>query len=240
MRSLFRTAAAAAAALLVSGAASAAPVTYSSQSLFLAAVGSSITDDYSNPGYLRSNGPQPSFMTDAYMSSVLGQTRYVDTMFPNHNEVVGPASGGNPYFCTGCNGTFDLVFKNTSLTANGGVFGVSFNFRNGGVPSGGASTGYDFLVTFADGTTWDYVPDLSGPPGPAGFTGDFFGVTSLVPIADIYFGDHGAASMSTILALDNLTIAGAKTPVPEPLTLGMFGVGLAGMAALRRRRANRA
>jgi len=229
------------AAFFISGAASAVPITYSSQASFLAAVGTSITDDYSNAGYTRSFGPNPpNFMTDAYMSSVLGQTRYVDTMFPNHNEVIGPLNlTGNPYFCSGCNGSVDLFFNNTSLSVGGGVFGVSFNYRNGGLP-GAANTGFDFFVTFADGTTWDYVPALSGASGPGGFAPDFFGMTSSIPIADIYFGDHHNASMSTIFGLDNLTIANSKVQVPEPLTLGVFGVGLAGIAALRRRRAARA
>ncbi len=239
----FRHAAAVAAvaSFFVSGSAMAAPIFYSSQANFLAAVGTSITDDYSNPGYLRSNGPQPAFMTDAYMSSVLGQTHYIDTMFPNHNEVVGPASGGNPYFCTGCNGSFDLGFQNTSLSKNGGLYGVSFTYRNGGLP-GRSDPGFDFTITFTDGTFYDFVPAISGPPGPAGFASDFFGITSTLGIADIYVGNHHAASFSTVFGLDNLTIASAKAPVrvPEPVTLSLFAAGLAGLTAMRRRKANKA
>jgi hypothetical protein len=240
MLSIYRSAAAAIALVLFgSGSASAAAVQYSSQSSFLAAVGTSITDDYSNPGYARSNGPTPSFMTDAAMTSVLNQTTYRDTMFANHNEVVGPSSGGNPYFCTGCNGSFDLGFGNTTLTTGGGVFGVSFNYRDGGLPGAPNNPLFDFLVTFGDGSTADYTVPQSGAPGPGGFTPDFFGITSTLQIEDIYVGVDGHPSSASIFGLDNLTIAASRTAVPEPMTMTMFGMGLAGATILRRRKIKR-
>lgn len=233
MISLCRYAAAGiAAAFFVSTSAFAAAVTYSSQASFLAAVGSTITDDYSNPGYLRSNGPQPAFMTDAYMSGVLNETKYKTTLLIDKNEVVGPASGGNPFYCSGCNATFDLNFQTTSLSAGGGVFGVSFNYRNGGL-AGGTGT-FDFLVNFADGSSTDYIIAMTALGGQ---TPDFFGITATQQIKDIYFGNNGRAGLGPIFQLDNLTIANAKAvAAPEPLTLGMFGAGLAGVAAVRRRR----
>jgi hypothetical protein len=242
MISICRSAAAGIAAVfLVSGSAFGAAITYANQASFLAAVGTTITDNYSNPGYVRSFGPNPpNFMTDAYMSSVLNETRYIDTFIPNHNEVIGPLDGtGNPYFCTGCNGTFDLNFQTTSLTTGGGVFGVSFNYRNGVPPVSPTAPVYDFFVTFADGSTVDYTVPQTGAFLPAGFASDFWGITSTLQIRDIYFGVNGQPSLSTVFGLDNLTIAGARavTAVPEPLTLGMFGAGLAGMAVARRRRA---
>lgn len=208
-------------------------ITYTSDPSFLAAVGSSITDNYSNPGYARSNGPQPTFMTDAVMSAVLGQTTYTDTKFPNQNEVVGPASGGNPYFCSGCNGSVKLGFLSTSLTTDGGVYGVSFNYRDG-VP-GATGQPFDFLVTFGDGSKTDYTVPASGQVLPGGFATDFFGITSDQEIASIYFGIDGSPSSSTVFALDNLTIAAAQS-VPEPISMAVFGVGLAGLAAVRRRK----
>jgi hypothetical protein len=208
-------------------------MTYTSDPSFLAAVGSSITDNYSNPGYARSNGPQPTFMTDAVMSAVLGQTTYTDTKFPNQNEVVGPASGGNPYFCSGCNGSVKLGFLSTSLTTNGGVYGVAFNYRDG-VP-GATGQPYDFLVTFGDGSKTDYTVPASGQVMSGGFATDFFGITSNLEISSIYFGIDGSPSAATVFALDNLTIAGA-TPVPEPTSMAVFGAALAGLAAVRRRK----
>ena len=223
-----------AAAFLASGSAFAATITYANQASFLAAVGTTIIDDYSNPGYLRSFGPNPpNFMTDAYMSGVLNETKYIATLLANKNEVVGPAMGGNPYYCTGCNGSFDLNFQTTSLSTGGGLFGVSFNYRNGGL-LGGTGT-FDFLVNFADGTSTDYIIAMTALGGQ---TPDFFGITATQQIKDIYFGVNGKAGLGPIFFVDNLTIAGAKavTAVPEPLTLGMFGAGLAGVAAARRRR----
>ena len=239
MLNIHHFAAAAIASLVaVSGSASAGTIVYSSQSSFLAAVGTSITDNYSNPGYTRSFGPNPpNFLTDAYMTSVLNQTTYKDTMFPNHNEVIGPIDGsGNPYFCTGCNGSFDLGFKSTSLTSGGGVFGVSFNYRDGGLPGAPNNPLFDFLVTFANGSTVDYTVPQSGSPGPSGFAGDFWGITSDLQIADIYVGVDGKPSAATIFGLDNLTIAANKTVVPEPMTLGIFAAGLGGIAAMRRKK----
>lgn len=224
-----------AAAFLVSESAVGATITYANQASFLAAVGTTIVDDYSNPGYARSFGPNPpNFMTDAFMSGVLNQTKYTSTLIPNINEVVGPASGGNPFYCTGCNASFDLNFQTTSLSTGGGVFGVSFNYRNGGL-LGGTGT-FDFLVTFADGTSTDYTTPMTSLSGQ---TPDFFGITATQQIKDIYFGLNGKPALGPVFHLDNLTIAGAKavTAVPEPFSLGMFGAGLAGMAAIRRRRA---
>ena len=208
-------------------------MTYTSDPSFLAAVGSSITDDYSNPGYARSNGPMPTDMTDAVMSAVLGQTTYTDTKFANQNEVVGPASGGNPYFCSGCNGSVKLGFLSTSLTTDGGVYGVAFNYRDG-VP-GATGQPFDFLVTFGDGSKTDYTVPASGQVISGGFATDFFGITSDQEIASIYFGIDGSPSSSTVFALDNLTIAATKA-VPEPFTMSLFSVGLVGAAALRRRK----
>jgi hypothetical protein len=39
--------------------------------------------------------------------------------------------------------------------------------------------------------------------------------------------------------LDDISFEAAKTGVPEPLTLALFGGGLAGMGALRRRKARK-
>jgi hypothetical protein len=236
MSKIYRYAAAAIVSVLVSSvSASAATIIYGNQSAFLAAVGSSITDNYSNPGYVRSFGPNPpNFMTDSYMTSVLNQTTYKDTMIPtNNNEVVGPLDGsGNPYYCAGCNGSFDLGFGSTTLTSGGGVFGVSFNYRDGGLPGAPNNPLFDFFVKFGDGSTVDYTVPQSGAPGPSGFAGDFWGITSNLQIADIYFGVNGQPSSSAIFAIDNLTIAS----VPEPMTLAIFFAGLGGVAMARRKK----
>jgi hypothetical protein len=94
---------------------------------------------------------------------------------------------------------------------------------------------FDFLVTFGDGSTADYTVPQSGAPGPAGFTPDFFGITSNLEIADIYVGVDGNKSAASIFGLDNLTIAG-PTAVPEPISMAVFGAGLAGLAVMRRRK----
>jgi hypothetical protein len=230
--------AAVAASVFLCGPASASPITYTSQSSFLAAVGKSITDDYSNAGYVRSFGPSPpNFMTFSYMSSVLNETQYSGVAAPpNQNTVVGPlAGGGNPYYAAfGTNGygSFDLGFTSTSLTKNGGVFGVSFNYRNTS-PSNPIKFLTSFIVDFADGSSMSVSPPASGAFLPAGFATDYFGVTSKSPITDISFQ---SSNLLGTFGLDNLTIAAAPIGVPEPSALSLFCAGLAGMAFFNRRR----
>jgi hypothetical protein len=94
-------------------------VFYADRAPFLAAVGPSITDDYS------SYGPPGSSvqLSDAEMSAVLGETAYEAISFPNLN-LVAPFGDDGPAYCAGCNGNFRLSFDNTSFTVAGGVFGV--------------------------------------------------------------------------------------------------------------------
>lgn len=225
-----------AAVLATCGAASATPIIYGSQASFLAAVSTSITDDYSNPGYVRST-ITPNYMTDAFMTSVLHQTTYQDTQSPlNQNEVFGPFGVGNDfYYCAGCNGSFVLGFQNTSLSKSGGVFGVSFDYRDGGLPGPPNNPLFDFLVTFGDGSTIDYTVPESAPP-TGNFATDFWGITSDKQITSIYFGVNGQPSHSATFGLDNLTIAAKKVAVPEPGTLWILAAGMSGMVLARRRK----
>ena len=86
-------------------------VLYSSRSDFGDALKVSITDTYENPGY----DPVGDEQSDAAMSSVLGETRYTTTGFPNHNMVADGFTGFDHAYCAGCNGSFTLDFTETSI-----------------------------------------------------------------------------------------------------------------------------
>ena len=83
---------------------------------------------------------------------------------------------------------------------------------------------------------WDTTPVTirlsngdSFTPALVPFQPTFFGVTSTEPIRWIEIGHH-----RSVLNLDNF--ADAAAPVPEPQTLTLLGLGIAGMAARRWRK----
>lgn len=97
----------------------------------------------------------------------------------------------------------------------------------------------DHSVEFLDGTT--LVGSMTGasvtafPDGNAGASGTrYVNVTSTLAFDRVVF-----RSQQSALEFDNVALAALpSTAVPEPVSLGMLGVGLAGLGvALRRRRA---
>lgn len=204
---------------VIAPAAQAATVTYGNRASFTAALNTSVTDDYANPGY-------QFIQSDAAMSAVLGETDYMSTGFNNLNIIAGGA------YCAGCNGSFKLSFGSTSVTSGNGVFGVGFDvtYNDPNLP-------YTAFVTFGDGSTANYGLALA-QFGQA----QFFGFTSDRQIASINFGlPNAGTTQAGSFQIDNLTIGNVGGAVPEPSAwaLMILGFGAAGAVMRTRSRALR-
>ena len=193
-------------------------MTYSDRASFEATLDTIITDDYSAAGYTAGdivNTPTFDIHSDSNMSSILGETDYTTTGHLNTNLIIRQAT--DPRYCAGCNGSFNLGFTTTSVGDASGVYGVGFDIFQ--------SSGYDAFATFSDGSTMNF--DLG--------TGDsFFGLTQDIGITSIHLGlANGGTTTDGYLEMDNLTIGNA---VPEPATLALFGLGLAGLGFARKKK----
>jgi MYXO-CTERM domain-containing protein len=164
----------------MSEAQAATPQYYDDLMTFQTDVTFTVTDDYSNPGYMFIN-------TDAAMSAVIGETDYMTTGFMNLNIVSGGA------YCAGCNGSFQLSFTTTSVGTNEGVNGVGFD-----VTSNDMMNPYFAYIVFADGDT----ANVQLP-----FGGSFWGVFASERIVSIDVGlSGGGATMGGYFTLDNLIV----------------------------------
>lgn len=196
-----------------------ASVLYTDWTSFNSALDSIVVDNYENGGYVF-------VQNDASMSNVLGETNYTTTGFSN-NDIVWSNTPGNHMYCAGCNGSFLLDFTSTSVSGANGVYGVGFDYFNAGNP------GYTALVTYGNGSTENFGFDTISNPNLK-----FWGITSDLEIASIHFGlVDGGTTQSGSFGLDNLTIGNNSTKVPEPAGMLLFGLGLLGLAAARKRQA---
>jgi hypothetical protein len=175
-----------------------------------------ITDPYDLSTY------RPGRYRDIAMSAVLGETRYQATGYSNLNFIVD--SGGNGYYCAGCDGSFLLDFTTTSIGSSSGVYGVGFDII--GEQSVFGTTAF---VTLGDNSVFNYLI-----PGITGSSSLFWGITDAHLIRSIHFGlaNRGISKGSQRMALDNLTI-GAVVPVPAAIWL--FGTALIGFIGMSRK-----
>ena len=214
-------------------------VIFNDRGAFEATLGTSITDDYSSPGYLSGDvidNPASDTHSDVNMSAIFGETRYISTGFPDSNSI-GGQSVGNPNYCGGCPGSYLLDFTTTSIGTANGVFGVGLDVLVGSEVVFGTTA----FVTYGDGTTENFaIP--GGPP----FVGTpFWGITDPRLISSIAFGlpNGGTSNDNSVqrMAHDNLTIGMQAQVLPEPSAVLLFGLGLAGLGfAMRRRGASNA
>ncbi|HEY2009092.1 MAG TPA: PEP-CTERM sorting domain-containing protein [Rhizomicrobium sp.] len=88
-----------------------------------------------------------------------------------------------------------------------------------------------FTILLSDGSS--FTVDVPGNESIQDGTLGFFGVTSSTPLTSIRISLPDSPAYN---AIDNFEFA-SPSAVPEPLTLSLFGAGLAGAIAMRRRKA---
>ena len=154
-------------------------------------------------------------------------------------------------------GAGPLSLSGVTFTGNGSMFVLDpgyygFPYGGGGflnsdyagpnvitatLPSGVTAVGIDYGSLFSGGATFDITLSTgdSFKFSTGGSTADdnlgFAGVVSTIPFASIVFTMPDSPGYN---AIDNFTFA--QTAVPEPASLLLLGVGLAGMLAGVRRR----
>lgn len=205
----------------------AATVIYGDRTLFMEQLSSSITDGYDAPGYSSgdiANINHDSYFSDAAMSAVLGETRYFDTGWGSNNLVAD--QNLDPYYCTGCNGSFLLDFTATSVGSGEGVYGVGLDVVENANEINGNLLVHAY-VTYGD----DTQQNILLPASPA-----FWGITSDKLVRSIHIGESGGGgTTSLIFKMDDLTI-GAAAAVPVPATMWLMVSGLIGLAGVVRKR----
>jgi hypothetical protein len=198
-------------------------IQYSDRASFLNAVGQSITDDYSA---YPSSSESSVRLTNAEMSAVLGETRYESLSFTDLN-LVGDVyiHGDKTNYCAGCNGNFQLIFDDTSLSRRGGVFGVGLDIllhtarRNaiGDVVPGDTVADGGIRIELTDGTV-----KLLTIPADIGFFGPetyFLGLTDSRGIRSLTIGVEPFAERHRWV-IDNLTMQRhSVSPIAAPRRL---------------------
>jgi hypothetical protein len=147
----------------------------------------------------------------------------------------GPAPSGSLFGVggTGHTGSFDAYFGATGAspdaifqtvqTTPGHLYDLQFYFKSDGLTPNGAFVGY-FDTTFH---VLGASPDIS----LMDWTLEDFTFTPTTAFAQIKFG---ARDNLGFLLADDFVLR--EITVPEPFTLGIFGAGLAGVVAMRRRK----
>lgn len=144
------------------------------------------------------------------------------TFSSDHPFVIDANAGYGSYgasFFSGQNSTPNLVATLAGATAIGFFYGDYY----------AAST--PFSVTLSTG---DIFNNLTTPV-KAGVDTGFIGFTSDTQITSVAFAEPNDGD-AYVFDVTQFVLASASSTVPEPATLALLGLGLAGMGAIRRRK----
>ncbi len=162
--------------------------------------------------------------------STAASAAYATIINFEYTEGISPVATGSFTYATGSSG----VLGYTDLSAFSVTIGsVSYDLAD-------VNTFTDYVYFGYDTSTNAFVTN----PNTCGFDGCGF-ASSLSAInssgTDGFFfnpvpGEFTEYSTETSGAFDGLTFSNATVGVPEPVTISLFGVGFAGLAAMRRRK----
>lgn len=237
------------------GQSQASPVIFLDMAVFSQSIGSRVIDTYETElGYLDERHPSapklvgPGQYTDSLMSEVLGETRYKNTTaFADWSHIImdPPHYVGNKAYVL--NGSVQLSFDSTSVSANGGVNAVGFEISEHWDNLGASENSQPFVATvnLLNGQTFDFEVPLYDA-----FTAStdlinynpadrpFWGIISDVPIVAIHLGGPSNSVLPVnpdySLSIDTL-IVGAM-PVSEAPTAALLFLGIASALLLNRQR----
>ena len=209
------------ACLLLSATAStaqAAPIIYTTEASWLAALGAATVN------------------TENFGSSPLGDLAAGTTDIGLFNITINAADPLTMIQDSGVvNGTREYLGRLCDLSGFCGLTAMSFGFDSPLIGFAGdwvSTTTGDRLTMLVNGATIKFSDYLTGVG-----TG-FLGVVDSAGFSQITFGLEGVVTASAeVFQLDNARLAAGTANIPEPATLALLGLGLAGLGAMRRRKA---